>query len=550
MIFAGTKIPVGIEIHDKESLVRALFQQSKEVREIVKSFGGKLDRARKCYIVTPDDTQELIKILKSDDYVSQVYVTDLRTKRESNLVLPESGLVLPPDLFNHQNRGVNLAWNNPRFGFFMEPGTGKTRMMLEVIRQLNLKKKGTKFLVVCPLAIIEDVWMNQCKQYTPELRAVNLRDPRMQALIFHNKLDFNIGIINFESFRSLLTLFFQTGYDGLIIDESSKLKDPKSQITRLLIAFSPQVERLYCLSGTPAPNSDLDWWGQLRTIDGSILGTSFFAFRNRWFSNIGAKWTKYVLKGGQREEMLKRISKVAIFVKKSECLDLPEKIREKRTCTLNVEEETAYKDMMNTLTMELNGMDISAPAAIAKIMKLRQITAGFIYDATKASHKIGESKQEKLDEILEELEGQQAIIWIQFQAEAIQIVHRIDKIHKASTSVLIGGMTAKERTQSIEDFRAGRSQYLIAHPASAGHGLSFVNCHYAIYVSVSYSFETITQSEDRLHRPGQRNPVTYYYILANRKDGGQTVDHAIYNVINKKAKLHAEIARLLSLENR
>jgi len=444
-----------------------------------------------------------------------------------------------PMMMRHQLDGIRLAAERSRHLFAFDTGTGKTFQSIEIIKQ-----KGLKTLVVCPLSIIVPAWIEDILKFAPELSFVNLWAlwKKQKTLDFKTsvKKDFNIGIINYESFRTTHEHLKDAGFQMLICDESSFLKSYKAQVTKLITDFADNVEYCYLLSGMPAPNNDMEYFSQVRIIDPAVFGKSFYRFRNKYFYSAGYGGYTWLPQSNKRTEFLNALSKTVSVVKKEDVLDLPERTDNIREVTLTSKEMKAYNDMAVHLVAEIEDSEITAYNAAVKLMKLRQVTAGFMFDEDKRIIQIGKSKLVELTSLLNEIGNNQVLIWTQFQEEGRQLFKllNVEKDGRSGTGLcgLCDGTVPQfQKEEYVKQFIAGDIQYLIAHPRSLGHGVTLVNASYAVYYSLSYSLEEHYQSRDRIYRKGQVNKCTYYYLLAEK-----SIDKIIYNAL--KGKLKAEKA--------
>ena len=208
-------------------------------------------------------------------------------------------------------------------------------------------------------------------------------------------------------------------------------------------------------------------------------------------------------------------------------------------------ERKAYKEMEDLLITEIDGVEVTAQIALTKLMKLRQVTAGFLYSATGAALQIGSSsKLKELEEVLEELGSQPVIIWVQFHHEVTAIQKLISDKYGANQVTTLYSETP-DRDESINKFKNNEVRYLIAHPRSAAHGLTFVNCSAMVFFSLDYSYEAHAQARDRIHRIGQSKSCLYVYLVA--KDSideellkvlqrKQSLQDVVYGIVRKKAK--------------
>ena len=450
-------------------------------------------------------------------------------------------------LFAHQERGIELA-KHGNVAMFWSCGVGKTCAALHIIQHW-LRLEGGRALVVSPLSIIDAAWLADASKFTPDLRIASLwsKDPAKRLESLNGSAD--VHVINFEGLRTMYSVLAAQKYTVLVVDESSKMKNWRSQITRALLSFagvafkgSPYrtdhvIPHRYCLSGTPAPNGEEEYWSQIQFVaPNQVFSANYYAFRGRYFAaqpmRFGAKsFKKWIFRGDRKLEFMQRMKVVADVVRKEDAVDLPDQVHEVRQVTLAEGEAEAYRSMKKTLACQLSETQIVAPTVMAEIMKLRQITSGFAYGEGQAIH-IGRSKLDELLEVLEEVGQSQVLIWANF-------IEEISFLAKTLKAPALYSQTV-DREQAIKDFQEGRSQYLIANPQSAGHGLTFVNCSYCVYFSLNYSLELWQQSQDRIHRIGQTNNCTYFYLLAKG-----TIDEVIYAALQQKRDLSEAVLSYL-----
>lgn len=449
-----------------------------------------------------------------------------------------------PNLFKHQERARDFILGNRGCGaLFMEVGTGKTLTALSIYKELRSKEPALKMLVICPISLINAAWGEDVKKFT-EFTYCNLRDKTTKADIY---------IINYESYRleKYQNLINTLGVDMIVLDESSKIRNPKSITTKTLLHNRSNFKYRIVMSGTPAPNGHEEYWPQIKFVS-NILPDSFYRFRNIYMklerngheigfvhpSKVGEyfrKGFKYVLR--DQDAFIKTISPVCFWAKKKDCLDLPETTDVYREVILSDSQMKAYRDMKRHMIAELGDKLIVANVALTRLMKLRQICAGFALDSEGEAHELKDnSKVNELMALLDEIGDKQVIIWLQFHKE-FEILEKLIPNHATLYSL------TKDRDKSIEDFKAGRVQYLLAHPKSGGHGLTLTNCDTMIFFSLDYSFEGIEQARGRIHRPGQNNKCTYIYLIASK-----TIDEDIKNALDKKENLQTLANRILFSE--
>lgn len=462
-------------------------------------------------------------------------------------------------LFKHQQEAISFC-REKNTALFHSCGTGKTLTALHIIKHWKAKGVGP-CLVVCPLSIIDAAWIEDCKKFTPELDIVGLWSKKPKERLERLQEDHDIYVCNFESFKSLFKHIQDKGFGVVIVDESSKMKAPRSQITRALLAMAGIVTRAkdgkgfkvgrtiphrYVMSGTPAPNDESEYWSQCKFITGpgnDVFNDNFYAFRARYFYSIPIGRTGqniWKFRKELKQEFADNLKQIAHVVRKEDALDLPEQIHEKRIVTLSAPEQAAYNQLKKDLVLRFKDETILATTALVEVMKLRQLTSGFCYGDT-GTHQTGKSKLNELKALLEEIGNKQVIIWCNFKYEIRMLLDEFNSKDTLRAGAL-WSMT-DDRVNVIKHFQSGNLQYLIANPQSAAHGLTFTNCNYAIYFSLNYSYEMQKQSQDRLHRIGQDKKCTYYYLIAKN-----TVDGLIYKAVNSKATLSNEVLNYLKGE--
>jgi SNF2 family DNA or RNA helicase len=448
-----------------------------------------------------------------------------------------------PFLMEHQKKCRLIAKYFQKFAFFADTGTGKTITSLSIIQD-----KACKFIVVCPKSIIKAAWVEDAKNFYQDMRVLPISrnmsaddytalykewngslPPRKMTkdVVKYHLMDMaQVFVINPESFKADIELIKKLGIQGLILDESTIIKNPNSQITKVLTEFADALDYVYILSGKPAPNNTMDYFAQMRLIDVGLLGDSFYSFRQRYYTPTGYLGHEWLPQPGAEDEITKRISRAAIFISKEECLDLPEKTYLVRTPEMPKEALRYYRQMEAARVVLLEDDTVTAANKLSELMKLRQITSGFVINEDGVDKPLHDAKIQELLDVLDQIGGKQVIIWANFQAEIRRIEH-ILQIQGRSVVTAYGG--TKDVDKSIVDFKEGRAQYIIAHPQTLKFGVTFTNCNYAVYYSLSYSYEDYYQSHDRIYRKGQTKPCTFIFLLMQ-----DTIDEVIYLVLQQK----------------
>lgn len=431
-------------------------------------------------------------------------------------------------LFKHQQLCREIAKINPRYAFFLETGTGKTPMSLQIIADDLAEHPEHRWLVICPLALINPAWIEDANKFFPNMRIGSLHKLKGDKLITALALN-QVSVVNFESFKINIDIYMNFGFEGCFVDESSKLKNNNSMTTKMAKKFCKVCKRWYLLSGTPAPNSMLEYYPQMYTVDNNLLSKSFTSFKAKWFYSYNAGgFEKYDILPEKKAELIDIIKQKAIFISKNDCLDLPETMLEAREVTMDAATKKHYNTMKNELYASLKDTDVLAPSSVVALGKLNQLASGFIMDADRTVHIISKAKLNTLLDLLEEIGDRQVIIWANFHAEFDMIKEALGN----KCVVYNGTKSLAEKDQAVKDFKEGKVQYFVANPKSAAYGLTLVNCHDVVYYCLDYSYETHAQSKDRTNRIGQTKSTTYYYLLMEK-----SIDYALFKCLHDKGQL-------------
>ena len=423
-------------------------------------------------------------------------------------------------LRKYQKDIVNKALNHEGYGIFMDTGTGKTVCALEIAKHLG------KTLVLCPLSVIETAWIDDCHKFYPDLKIVNCwgenRKQRYKAL----ETNSDVYVMNYESFKILKNKIAKMNFKCMVVDESSVMKNMSAQITSEILSMIDIVPRRYVLSGTPNPNSNLELFPQMKFVLPDLFGSSFYGWQATYFHQDMADPHKWYQTQEDKERLFSRLSEGSVFLKKEECIDLPPKIFQIREYTMCKEQEEYYMDMVNNIRDNINQW--SKFEFTAKLMKLREILSGFVINKDNTISEFKSSKTEVLKQAIEEIGDKPIIVWCQFQYEIETLAKEFDGVALTSKT--------KDRNQIIRDFKDGKIHLLFTHPKLLGKGLTFTNCTYNIYYSVSFSYEEFAQSQDRIHRIGQDNRCTYIILQARN-----TIDETIYKCLRRKKNVVDEL---------
>lgn len=430
-------------------------------------------------------------------------------------------------LYGYQKKICNKALNDGSYGLFCEVGTGKTIMALELSNHYG------KTLVICPLSIIETVWIEDCNKFYPHRKIVNCHADSKAKRIMQLKQDADIYVMNYESYKILFNELLKMDFECMIVDESSCMKNMKSQITSFVLRMMPKIPHRFVLSGTPTPNRFDEIYPQMKFVNPELFGNNRLGFLATYAHQSMTDPHVWYQTDEDKQKYYAKLSEQSVFLKKEDCVDLPDKVFEIKRFEMDKIQQTYYDDILNDIREHIN--EWSKFEFTAKLMKLREVTSGFVIQKDKSIVDFPTNKKALLRETLSEIGEHQVIIWCQFQ-------HEIETLAEEFGGVGLTSKT-KNRDDIIRKFKNGEIKYLFTHPQLLGKGLTFVNCTYNVYYSMSFSYEEFKQSQDRIHRIGQTKKCTY--IILQAKD---TIEERIYACLQRKGNAVDELYNEIGLK--
>ena len=443
-------------------------------------------------------------------------------------------------LMRHQQLGREIARYQDRYAFFYDTRTGKTPLSLSIMYDDIVANPTHKWLVVCPLILIENAWIPDAAEFVPEITTISCHASTPAKRLERLATPASIYVTNTESFVKYREHFDKMGFTGCIIDESSDMKSPKSKVSKELVDFAQTLERFYLLSGTPAPNGEQEYYMQLKAVDFYGVQASYTQFKEYYFVNMSynPQYEKLALRPDRKDELFSLIRKYALYVDKEDVLTTSGRTFHEVEFEMPAELKKHYNKLKNELYLEVqDDLTITVPSAAAKLNKLNQVTSGFVIDtqAVKENKFYADNNAtewylldyfrfKKLQDLLESdnIRGEQVLIWANYRTE----FELIQKAFGDRCRCVYGGTTITEKNESIKLFKEGKVQYLIANPASADKGLTLTNAHISIYFSLNWSYELFKQSMERIYADISKQPKhCHYYILIAKG----TIDRILYS---------------------
>ena len=459
--------------------------------------------------------------------------------------------------YDHQVTALEKSWDKKEYAYFMEMGTGKSKVLVDNIAMLYDKGRINGALIIAPKGVYRNWYSQEIPNHLPghidhktilwTATTSKAKDKEYQQL-FKIDLDLHILIMNVEAFSTKKGLEFATSFLNchnslMAVDESTTIKTPSAKRTKAILNLGKIALYRRILTGSPVTKSPLDLYTQCGFLDGYLLGfDSYYAFRNRYAvmveRNFGGRRVQ-IPKGYKRlGELSDKLKPFSYRVLKEDCLDLPDKIYIKREVDLTDEQRNTYVTMKSAALAQLKGKMATAPHVLTQLMRLHQITCGHLKNDDDTITEIKNNRISSLIELLEEVEGK-VIIWANYVYDINRIVKAISLKYGDDTIVqYYGAIPAEQRQKNIEKFQDLDSpvRFFVGNPQTGGYGITLTAANNIIYYSNGYDLEKRLQSEDRAHRIGQKKAVTYIDLIAPK-----TIDEKIVKALRKKINIATEI---------
>ena len=455
--------------------------------------------------------------------------------------------------YAHQLTALEKSWDKKEYGYFMEMGTGKSKVLVDNMAMLYDKGRINGALIIAPKGVYNN-WFTQeipthlVSHIQPTMvlwtaSTSKTKDKEYQSL-FEIGHDLHILIMNVEALSTKKGLDFAAKFMSchktmLAVDESTTIKNPTAKRTKSILQLGKQAEYRRILTGSPVTKSPLDLYTQCAFLDEFLLGfNSFYAFRNRYAhmveKNFGGRRVQLIASYQRLDELSENIKGFSYRVLKEDCLDLPEKIYTRREIELTEEQSKAYATMKSAALALLKGKMATAPHVLTQMMRLHQITCGHLKNDDGTTTKLKNNRMKELLSLLEEVEGK-VIIWANYIYDIENIVENISEVYGNDSIVqYYGAIGTEDRATAIKKFQDPDSKvrFFVGNPQTAGYGITLTAASNVVYYSNGYDLEKRLQSEDRAHRIGQKKSVTYVDLIAPK-----TVDEKIVKALRKKMSI-------------
>jgi SNF2 family DNA or RNA helicase len=467
--------------------------------------------------------------------------------------------------YAHQLKALEESWNKNEYGYFMEMGTGKSKVLVDNMAMLYDKGKINGALIIAPKGVYNNWFAGEIPTHLPShiqptmvlwTAAISKTKQKEYDSLFETGHDLHILIMNVESFstpkgREFAYKFLSCHKTLMAIDESTTIKNPLAKRTKAITSLGKLALYKRILTGSPVTKSPLDLYSQCNFLNEELLdGGSYYAFRNRYAimktHNFGGRRVQIIHSYQKLDELAEILKEFSYRVLKEECLDLPPKVYIKREIELSKDQLQAYSTMKSAALALLKGKMATAPHVLTQMMRLHQITCGHLKNDDGSVTEIKSNRIKELLKVLEEVDGK-VIIWANYIHDIENIVKAISTAKDEDQQLIYGpksvvqyyGATStKDREDAITKFQNSDSdvRFFVGNAQTAGYGITLTEAGTVIYFSNGYDLEKRLQSEDRAHRIGQTKSVTYIDFIAPK-----TVDEKIVKALRNKINIASQV---------
>lgn len=462
--------------------------------------------------------------------------------------------------FKHQQKAWEDSWAADYYALFMEMGTGKSKVAIDTIGALYKAKKVTAALILAPKGVYDNWVKGEIPTHLPDdiVRNVVRWSPSnakkfqedMKELVYDKFDGLKIFVMNIEALstpRGTKAAYFflkENPANIMVIDESTTIKNRKATRTKNVMMLAKDAKYKRILTGSPVTKSPMDLFSQCLVLDERALGfNSYYAFQNRYAlvqkRKMGTRAFQEIVGYRRLDELNVKLDKFSNRILKEDCLDLPDKMYIRRDVALTDEQKKVYIQMKKLALAKLDSGELATTASVlTQIMRLQQICCGFLQPDDGEIQSLDNNRMKELLEITDELQGK-AIIWASYTHDIQQIADALrDRFGPEAVATYYGATPQDERQEIVERFQQkdGPLRFFVGQPRTGGYGITLTAANTVVYYSNSYDLEIRLQSEDRAHRIGQDNKVTYIDLVSPN-----TIDEKILKALRGKIDLAGKV---------
>lgn len=438
----------------------------------------------------------------------------------------------------HQRETASFLTLHPRSFCFNEQGTGKTASAIWAADYLLNTGAINRVLVVCPLSIMQSAWQADLFKFAVH-RSVDVAygDRKKRKAIIEGPAEFII--INFDGVGIVENEIKAGGFDLIIIDEANAYKNARTERFKIMRRIVTAQTWVWMMTGTPASQSPLDAYGLAKLCVPNRAPHLFNAYRDMVMYQLTR--FKWIPKPGA-ESTVHNLLQPAIRFEKKDCLDLPDMTYTSRFAPLSPQQQKYYKMLKKEMLIAAAGEEVSAVNAAANLNKLLQISCGAVYtDMQNVIEFDASARQDAVLEVINEA-SHKVLVFVPF-THTIQILKDFLDKNGVTCEVINGDVPVSKRTDSFKRFQENDDpKVLLIQPQAASHGVTLTAANVVIWYAPVTSSETYLQANARVHRQGQKNPVTIVHIE------GSPVENKLYSALQSKLDFHERIIDLYKNE--
>ena len=379
--------------------------------------------------------------------------------------------------YAHQLKALEMSWNKEVFAYFMEMGTGKSKVLLDNVAMLFDKGKINSVLIVAPKGVYKNWYDSEIPEHLAEHIDRNVvlwkalitkeQKSKLDSLFEQDFTKLQVLIMNVEALSTRKGLDFAHQFLNVkrtlfAVDESTTIKNPQAKRTKNIIQLSTLGKYRRILTGSPVTKSPLDLYTQCAFLDPFLLDhASYYSFRTRYAlmrtANFNGRSVNLVVGYQRLDELAENLKPFSYRVLKDDCFDLPPKTYMKRIIQLTPEQKKVYEEMKKTALATLNGKMVTTMNVITQLMRLQQITCGHFKADDGSIQNIKNNRITELMDVLEEVEGK-AIIWAHWRHDIDTIVESIEEQYPGSVVTYYGDTSTEDRQKAIKKIQDPESK--------------------------------------------------------------------------------------------
>lgn len=462
--------------------------------------------------------------------------------------------------YAHQQKAWEDSWSAGYYALFMEMGTGKSKVAIDTVGALYKAKKINAALIVAPKGVYDNWVKGEIPAHLPEdIERMVVRwtpssakkfQEEMKELVYEPFDGLKVFVMNVEALstprgtKAAFAYLKKNPDNIMIVDESTTIKNRKATRTKNVMMLSDEAKYRRILTGSPVTKSPMDLFAQCTFLAERALGfNSYYAFQNRYAvvqkRKMGNRAFQEIVAYRRLDELNEKLEKFSNRILKEDCLDLPDKVYTKREVPLTDEQKKLYVQMKKLALAQLDNGELATTASVlTQIMRLQQICCGHITDDDGNIVPVASNRYKELIDICDELQGK-AIIWATYTQDIQQIASALrDRFGPEAVATYYGATAQDDRQNIVSKFQDKDSElrFFVGQPKTGGYGITLTAANTTIYFSNSYDLEIRLQSEDRAHRIGQSNKVTYIDLVAP-----DTIDEKILKALRSKIDLAGKV---------